>query len=118
MMVYLTSATRPIIIWFVKKNNSANQNYNSTVEVCFRQCHSIDDEACEYSLEPLSCRAPSLLFPPLSRVSALIFFLFAINFELQFEYFELFRLMLQVRAFICHPTGLPVFYLYSVITSI
>ena len=31
---------------------------------------------------------------------------------------ELFRMMLQVRAFICHPTGLPVFSVYSVITSI
>ena len=30
----------------------------------------------------------------------------------------LFRRMLQVRASICHPTGLPVFSVYSVITSI
>ncbi len=51
-------------------------------QVCCRQRHSIDDEAYEYSFKPLSCRAPSLLtFPPLSRVSALIFFPFAINFD-------------------------------------
>ena len=45
------------------------------------------------------------------------FFLF-IRWSHQFDFFELFRLMQQVRASICHPTGLPVFSVYSVITSI
>jgi hypothetical protein len=30
----------------------------------------------------------------------------------QFDYFELLWLMQQVRASICHPTGLPVFFIF------
>ncbi len=91
----------------------AAQNQNSPLnhQVCCARnfggaSHSIDDNACEYSLEPraLSCRAPSLLtFPSLSRVSALTFFPFRCRFRASIRYsrVQLFRRVRDSEACEC-----------------